>query len=304
MSKQQQKQRKTSEPSGDDEAENRKRPFRAPAMLSTIRDYVDRFDGARKELNHKEGKKFNIDTFQRQEADYRELHGFCQVKPVGQTYDGLDRGSSTAVSQTGVSIAQVLSPANYFFFVDPESPFDGGFSVHSLAAQQVAIKRGFREVNFSHLSAIEQIPHRAKKATAIETIDLPPPSTLRLPEGTLPNLFRHGEEPYAVSLVRAFEDKFVDPKTKIPYSPCRLWTPEARQAAGHKSTGSTGTLHSWCYGYYAVRAVKTNVNPSDIKDSLSLLRKLAAKNKPNEMPKGGWLELASTVANNYLESNL
>ncbi len=177
MSKQQQKQRQTSEPSGDDEAENRKRPFRAPAMLSTIRDYVDRFDGARKELNHKEGKKFNIDTFQRQEADYRELHRFYQVKPVGQTYDGLDRGSSTAVSQTGVSIAQVLSPANYFFFVNPESPFDGGFSVHSLAAQQVAIKRGFREVNFSHLSAIEQIPHRAKK--------LPPSKQLIYPHQVL-----------------------------------------------------------------------------------------------------------------------
>jgi hypothetical protein len=52
--------------------------------------YVDRFDVARKELNDKEGKKFNTDTFQRQEADYREMHGFYQVKPVGQTYDGLD----------------------------------------------------------------------------------------------------------------------------------------------------------------------------------------------------------------------
>jgi hypothetical protein len=154
MSKQQQKQQQTLKPSGDDKAENRKQPFRAPAMLSTIGDCLDRFDGARKELNNKEGKKFNIDTFQRQEADYRELHRFFQVEPVGQTYDGLDRGSNTAVSQTGVSITQVLLPANYFFFVDPESPFDEGFSVHSLAAQQVAIKRGFREVNFSHFSVI------------------------------------------------------------------------------------------------------------------------------------------------------
>ncbi len=94
------------------------------------------------------------------------------------------------------------------------------------------------------------------------------------------------------------------PKPEIPDAAWRLWTAEAPQAAGHESTGSTGTLHSWCYGYYAVRAVKTNVNPSDIQDSLSSLRKLAAKNKPSEMPKGGWLELASTVANNYLESNL
>jgi hypothetical protein len=86
--------------------------------------------------------------------------------------------------------------------------------VHSLAAQQVAIKRGFLEVTFLHLSAIGQIPDHAKKATATKTIDLP------FPEGTLPNLFRHGEEPYDVSLVRVFQDKFVDPKTKIPYSPC------------------------------------------------------------------------------------
>jgi hypothetical protein len=50
-----------------------------------------------------------------------------------------------------------------------------------------------------------------------------------------------------------------------------------------------------------MRAVKTNENPSNIKDSLSSLLKLAAKNKPNEMPKGGWLEPALTVANNYQE---
>jgi hypothetical protein len=50
------------EPSGDDEAGNRKQPFRAPAMLSTIRNYMEGFDGARKELNNKEGKNFNIDT--------------------------------------------------------------------------------------------------------------------------------------------------------------------------------------------------------------------------------------------------
>jgi hypothetical protein len=125
---------------------------------------------------------------------------------------------------------------------------------------------------------------------------------VRLPEGTLPNLFRHGEEPYTVSLIRAFEDNFVDPKMKIPYSPCWLWTPEVRRTAGHKSTGSAGpTLHSWCYAYYAVGGVKTSVNASGIQDSLSSLQKLAAKKKPNEMPKGGWLELASTVANNFLK---
>ena len=47
------KQQQTSEPRrGDDEAENRKRPFRAPAMLSTIGDYVVRFDqrGRRKAM--------------------------------------------------------------------------------------------------------------------------------------------------------------------------------------------------------------------------------------------------------------
>jgi hypothetical protein len=32
-------------------------------MLRTIGDYVDRFDVTRKELNNKEGKQFNIDTF-------------------------------------------------------------------------------------------------------------------------------------------------------------------------------------------------------------------------------------------------
>jgi hypothetical protein len=78
----------------------------------------------------------------------------------------------------------------------------------------------------SHISLIEQIPYRAKKATAIETIDLPPPSTLRLPEGTLLNLFRHGEEPYPVLLIRAFEDK--DSLLSMP-------TLDTRGAAGSRA---------------------------------------------------------------------
>jgi hypothetical protein len=291
------------EQSANDEAESSKRPCRVPEMLSTIGGYVDRFNFVRKALKQKKGAKFNIDTFQREEGDYRELHGFSKLEQVGQTHDGLNRSSKAAVSQTGVSIAQVLSPADYFFFVDPENPFDGGFSVHSKAAQQVALNRGFQEVNFSHLSAIEQIPHRSKKASAIENIDLPAPFNLTLPQGDPPNLFRHAEEPCAVSLVRAFEQKFVDPETKIPCSPCRLWTAEARRAAGHKSTGSTATLNSWSCAYFAVRIVKKNENPSDIKDSLSSLRKIAVKNKPDIMPKGGWVELASTIATKYLLEN-
>jgi hypothetical protein len=183
--------------------------------------------------------------------------------------------------------------------VDPENPFDGGFSVHSKAARQVALNRGFREITFSHLSAIEQIPH-PRKASAVQNIDLPAPLNLTLPQGKLPNLFRLAHEPYAVSLVRAFERKFVDPDTKIPYSPCRLWTPEARKLAGHKSTGSTATLNSWCSAYFAVRVVKKSENPSDMKDSVSSLRKLGTDNKPDEMPAGGWVALALTVANNYM----
>jgi hypothetical protein len=60
MSKQQQKQQQTLEPSGNDKAENRKPPFRAPAMLPTIGDFVDRFDGVRKDLNNKEGKNSTL----------------------------------------------------------------------------------------------------------------------------------------------------------------------------------------------------------------------------------------------------
>ena len=133
------KKRET-EQEANDETESSKRPCRAPAMLSTVAGYVDRFNIARNTLDTKKGQKFNVDTFGRKEADYRELHGFSKLKQVGQTYDGLDRGTSNAaVGQSGVSIAQVLSPADYFFFVDPATPFDSGFSVHSKAAQQVAL---------------------------------------------------------------------------------------------------------------------------------------------------------------------
>lgn len=164
--------------------------FRSPESVAA---YVDRFNVARKPLEMKKGQKFNVDTFSRKEVNYRELHGFSNLKQVGQTYDGLNRSSDAATSQTGVSIAQVLSTADYFFFVDPQNPFDGGFSVHSKSAQQVALNRGFREMNFSHLSAIEQIPH-PRKASAVQIIDQPTPLNLSLPQGKLPNLFRLADE--------------------------------------------------------------------------------------------------------------
>jgi hypothetical protein len=70
------KKRQQTEQGANDEAESSERPCRPPEMLSTVAARVDRVNVARKPLDMKKGKKFNVHAFGRKEADHRELHGF------------------------------------------------------------------------------------------------------------------------------------------------------------------------------------------------------------------------------------
>ena len=109
-------------------------------------DCVARFSTAR--AFHKNGDKFNPDTFGREQEEYRLLQGFDTLKVfVGQTFDGLarDQNRQATIHETsGVTIDQVLSPADYFFFVDPDHTFDGGVSVHFEEGRELALQRGFQ----------------------------------------------------------------------------------------------------------------------------------------------------------------
>ena len=260
-------------------------------------DCVARFSTAR--AFHKNGDKFNPDTFGRKQEEYRLLKGFDKLKVVvGQTFDGLARGQNqqaTINETSGVTIDQVLSPADYNFFVDPDHAFDVGFSVHSEEGRELALRRGFQEIKFSHLTSLSKIPRRAIEA-ATTNLDLPAPSILTLPKKTLPSLYKKEDETYAEALVRAFEAKFVDIETmQQPYSPCRLWTDKARKEAG---ISKDSKFTAWCCAYFAVREIIKG-DPKNINDKLTSLRKLGTESKPSNM-KGGWSDLASSIATRYL----
>jgi hypothetical protein len=113
---------------------------------------------------------------------------------------------------------------------------------------------------------------------------------------TLPSLYKKEDETYAEALVPAFEAKFVDIKMmQQPYSPCRLWTNKARMEAG---IGKDSKFTAWCCAYFAVREIIKG-DPKNIHQKLTSLRKLGTESKPSNM-KGGWSDLASSIATRYL----
>jgi hypothetical protein len=293
------KKRALDEDAIDDEETKMRLRSRAPTTpCKSPIDCVARFGSAR--AFHKNGHNFNPDTFGREQEEYRLLKGFDKLKVViGQTFDGLarDQNQQATINETsGVTIDQVLSPADYFFFVDPDHTFDGGFSVHFEEGRELALQRGFQEIKFSHLTSLSKIPRRATEATATTNLDLPAPSILTLPKKTLPSLYKKEDETYAEALVRAFEAKFVDIEMmQQPYSPCRLWTDKARKEAG---ISKDSKFTAWCCAYFAVREIIKG-NPKNIHEKLTSLRKLGTESKPSNM-KGGWSDLASSIATRYL----
>jgi hypothetical protein len=288
---------------GDEDAVDGGQPkmrLRSQAPTTPCKSPLDcgaRFSTAR--AFHKNSDKFNPDTFGREQEEYRLLKGFDTLKVVvGQTFDGLARGKNqqAVINETsGATMDQVLSPAD-FFFVDPDHAFDGGFSVHSEEGRELALRRGFQEIKFSHLTSLLKIPWRATEA-ATANLDLPVPSILTLPKKTLPSIYKKEDKTYAEALVRAFEAKFVDIKTmQQPYSPCPLWTDKARKEA---AISKDSKFTAWCCAYFAVREIIKG-DPKNINHKLTILQELGTESKPSNM-KGCWSDLASSIATRYLQ---
>jgi hypothetical protein len=103
---------------------------------------------------HKNGNKFNLDTFGREKEEYHLLKGFDKVKVVlGQRFDDLacDQNQQVKINKTRpvVSLLTRFCAQLIFFSVDPDHTEDGGFLLHFEEGQQLALQQGFQEVILS-----------------------------------------------------------------------------------------------------------------------------------------------------------
>jgi hypothetical protein len=82
----------------------------APAMFSTIRDYVDRLNVARKALNNKEGNKSPSKDMKQTRGNYTDSINCNEWVKLLMAL--IESPTHCTVRQAGISIVQVLSPVN------------------------------------------------------------------------------------------------------------------------------------------------------------------------------------------------
>lgn len=265
-------------------------PKRHVAPVKSAEELVKRFKEARPW--HVDGKKFNTDTFKRHEQQHRDKYNMEKVKPMGQTYADAQPAAGGERSVT-LQTVPLFAIGDYSFFVDPDDPLKGGFSLSEESGKRIAIGRGFAEVKFSHLTSNQAIPNR-KEGTKRLLIDFPAPSHLVAPNNTLPNLCKKNEETHAEALVRAFEVKFVDEVGQKVYSPCKRWDEDSRKEAAFTASMRSKFV-GWCNAYYTVRVLYKNTDPKHVTCNLTALRTKAVKNKP-PMAKGtSWYHVVKEI---------
>ena len=153
----------------------------------------------------------NIHKFIVEERKHREKHKFCELKPVGLYYNTFLDSEQTNNADL---LSNVLTPAEYSFFVAPETTNNAEvvyFSVHSEKCKEAAISKGYREIKVRHFTAPYQIPEKLSKLRHT-TVTLPSFIRLKLYKG-------YNNEKFTVSLVHAFEKEFLYFQTLLKLNP-------------------------------------------------------------------------------------
>ena len=105
------------------------------------------------------------------------------------------------------------------------------------------------------------------------------------------------DEVTAVSIVRAVEEKYIDPNDGAGiriYSPLRLWDKESRNSERHRIIDSK--LTQYFKAYYAIRAIRKCNDPSSCKATVLDLTKEASqyqKTDANLLDNKEWREVAN-----------
>jgi hypothetical protein len=288
---------------GDDSGIGSTRPTRPARTTSVQTNDIDeillRFR-IRDELFCPAGSKFNGDTFKRKSDEYRAKLQLAEKHRVH--VGGLTTPQGGGINVT-INASSTLK--GLFFF---EGPISGRkFSVETAAAAEVMRQAGYKEFKMDHYSDIAQLP-KAEVARNDNTNDevadpttAPVPSQVKLPDftafgGNFPPLYtKERGEKYAVSLLRAWEDRVII--DNVVYSPYKAWTNKEVL----KQHGFNDDFTNKSKAYIAAKMVCSNNDPATAHTSTTLAKKATGwSGKGNRT----WFDVAVSIANNtYVASS-
>eukprot|EP00547_Thalassionema_nitzschioides_P015845 CAMPEP_0194242656 /NCGR_PEP_ID=MMETSP0158-20130606/8131_1 /TAXON_ID=33649 /ORGANISM="Thalassionema nitzschioides, Strain L26-B" /LENGTH=302 /DNA_ID=CAMNT_0038977797 /DNA_START=20 /DNA_END=925 /DNA_ORIENTATION=- len=238
---------------------------------------------------------FNPDTFARQQQEHIAHYGLKHLKPQGRNFvEGVIITETTNDNNknSNLNAGNVLSPADYSFFVDPADPLAGGYSVHDDRMRSVAISRGYAEIKIAHLTSVDQLPTLAGKKQTPKNpkensglLSKQAPASISVPAGPeLPDFLKDTEDTYSSALVRAFEEKFIDSKGGKVYSPCLLWTEEIRKRNGLTIKRPGDKFVSWCTAYCAAKWILTGAILEKVQKAKDLRKAAGTYRRENPFP--------------------
>ena len=263
--------------------------------IATITECISRLNVSRSWHGNKVGEA----EFERDAKAHAEKYNLKK--------HALSASSNESAGTTQVIVQNVATFKDVVFLRDI-----GSGAIHSVVTEDMKaemIRRGFEVVYVTHHTDATTLPMPTATGAGPQTVDellhALPPTELKIPlnagapqaKNTI-GLWKPSEdEVTAVSIVRAVEEKYVDPNNAAGvriYSPLRLWDKESRNSERHRIIDSK--LTQYFKAYYAIRAIRKCVDPSSCKANVSELTEEASqyqKTDANLLDNKEWRDVAN-----------
>jgi hypothetical protein len=266
--------------------------------ITTIAECVSRLKLSRPWHGNKVGEA----EFERDAKEHAEKHNFKKHAPSSS--------NNVRAGPTQVVVQNVATFKDVVFLRDV-----GSGAIHSVVTEEMKnemIRRGFEVVYVTHHTDATTLPMPSSTAAGPQTVNdilhALPPTELKMPlnaggpqaKNTIGLWKPKEDEVTAVSIVRAVEEKYVDPNDAAAirvYSPLRLWDKDSRNSERHRIIDSK--LTQYFKAYVAIRGIRKCADPSSLnKATVSELTKEASeyqKSDPNLLTNKEWREVANDI---------
>lgn len=265
-----------------------------PPPVALVSDVVAR----QRDRNFGRGKAFGKATFDETAKEHVATHEM-NSKPPKTTTNG---------TNGPVVIRNVATFAENHFFENPVTNALCSVKDDVMASQAQAL--GYQPRNITHYTDAASIPPIASadsqptshaNMSNRDLVSVPRPSSIEVfidPEGKkrAPNLFQLEGETVSMAVLRAFEDKVIDPvegRERRVFSPYREWTDGIRKENNISDSKLTKLFRAYC----VVRTALGDDTPSDCKKTIKQLNNVGLRK-----PDGSWHAEAVGVYENYISS--
>ena len=255
------------------------------------------FIARQRNRNFGRGKAFGKATFDEKAKEHVATHKM-NTKPPKTTTNG---------TNAPVVIRNVATFAENHFFENPVTNALCSVKDDAMASQAQAL--GYQPRNITHYTDAASIPPIAADGQPTshanmsnrELLSVPRPSSIEVfvdpdEKKRAPNLFQLEGETVSVAVLRAFEDKVIDPvegRERRVFSPYREWTDDIRRENNISDSKLTKLFRAYC----VVRTALGDETPSDCKKTMKQLNNVALSK-----PDGSWHAEAVRVYENYISS--